>query len=321
MELRHMRYFLAVGEELNFRKAAERLNIAQPSLSVQIQDMEVEIGTPLLQRNTHRVALTPAGVEFLESCRRLLREVEDSKQKALRIARGEWGQLAIGFVPSLGYQLLPQALRAYRAKYPDVELQLTEMDTSRQIRAIEDHRLDVGFIGLGQSSEKLNELQTALVAKERLFAVLPQNHALSTRSTQKRGVPLHSLAAERFLLADIQSAPLFNPWLKVLCQQAGFQPSVVQESGQPITVLNYVAAGLGITILPGQYRSLVSAGVSFLPLVRPIVYYRYYAAWLPQNRELSLERFISTVRKTARSSERPPQESKSNHRVRPPINT
>ena len=320
MELRHMRYFLAVGEELNFRKAAERLSIAQPSLSVQIQDMEDEIGTPLLQRNTHRVALTPAGFEFLESCRRLLREVEDSKQKALRIARGEWGQLTIGFVPSLGYRLLPQALRAYRAKYPDVELQLTEMDTSRQIRAIEDHRLDVGFIGLGQSSERLNELQTVLVAKERLFAVVPQNHALSTLSAQQRGVPLHSLAAERFLLADIQSAPLFNPWLKVLCQQAGFQPSIVQESGQPITVLNYVAAGLGITILPGQYRSLVAAAISFLPLVRPIIHYRYYAAWLPQNKDVSLERFINAAKQTAKSSERPRQDSQSKPLVFPPTN-
>jgi DNA-binding transcriptional LysR family regulator len=301
-----MRYFLAVGEELNFRKAAEHLNIAQPSLSVQIQDLEDEIGTPLLQRNTHRVALTPAGVEFLESCRRLLREVEDSKQKALRIARGEWGQLAIGFVPSLGYQLLPRALRAYRSKYPDVELQLAEMDTSRQIKAIEDHRLDIGFIGLGQSAEKLSELETVLVAEERLFAVVPQNHPLSTPSTQQRGVPLHSLAAERFLLADIQSAPLFNPWLKVLCQQAGFQPSVVQESGQPITVLNYVAAGLGITILPGQYKSLVAAGVAFLPLVRPVVHYRYYAAWIPQKNNPSLQRFIDAVKQTVRTTRRQP---------------
>jgi DNA-binding transcriptional LysR family regulator len=301
MELRHMRYFLAVGEELNFRKAAERMHIAQPSLSVQIQQMEDEIGTPLLERNTHQVALTAAGSEFLDSCRRLLRDVEDSKQKALRIARGEWGQLSIGFVPSLGYQLLPKTLHAYRSKFPDVELQLVEMDTSRQLKAIEDHRLDLGFIGLGQSSEKLTELQVALVAQERLFAVVPQNHPLAKPANVKAGVALHSFANERLLLADTQSAPLFNPWLKVLCQQSGFQPSVVEESGQPITVLNYVAAGLGITILPAQYRYLGTAGVSFLPLVRPITRYRYYAAWLPQNKYSALHRFIKIARQVARS--------------------
>lgn len=301
MELRHMRYFLAVGEELNFRKAAERMHIAQPSLSVQIQQMEDEIGTPLLERSKHQVALTAAGSEFLESCRRLLREVEDSKQKAVRIARGDWGQLSIGFVPSLGYRLLPKTLQTYHGKFPDVELQILEMDTSCQLKEIEDHRLDLGFIGLGQSSETLTKLQTVLVAQERLFAVVPQEHPLARPANEERGVALHAFANERFLLADTQSAPLFNPWLKVLCQQSGFQPIVVQESGQPIAVLNYVAAGLGITILPAQYRHLVTAGVCFLPLVRPAARYRYYAAWLPQNKYLALHRFIKIAKQVARS--------------------
>jgi DNA-binding transcriptional LysR family regulator len=294
-----MRYFLAVGEELNFRKAADRMHVAQPSLSVQIQQMEDEIGTPLLERNTHQVALTAAGSEFLESCRRLLREVEDSKQKALRIARGEWGRLSIGFVPSLGYRLLPKTLRAFRTKFPNVDLRLREMDTSNQIRAIEDHRLDLGFIGLGQSSEKLAELQIAPVAIERLFVVVPQGHLLASRANRQRGVALNSLANEYLLLADTQSAPLFNPWLKVLCQQAGFQPNVIQESGQPITVLNYVAAGLGITILPEQYKYLVTAGVTFLPLIRPIARYHYYAAWLPQNKYSALHKFINIAKQAA----------------------
>lgn len=295
-----MRYFLAVGEELNFRKAAERMHIAQPSLSVQIQQIEEEIGTPLLERNTHQVALTAAGSEFLESCRRLLRDVEDSKQKALRIARGDWGLLSIGFVPSLGYRLLPRTLQAFRSKFPDVELQILEMDTSSQLKAIEDHRLDLGFIGLGETSKKLTELQVALVAQERLFVVVPQDHPLATPEHEAAGVALHSLANEAMLLADTQSAPLFNPWLKVLCQQAGFQPIVVQESGQPIAVLNYVAAGRGITILPAQYRYLVTAGVSFLPLIRPAAHYRYYAAWLPQNKYSALHRFIKIAKQIAR---------------------
>jgi len=314
MELRHMRYFVAVAEELSFRKAAQRMHIAQPSLSVQIQQLEEEIGTPLMERNTHQVALTAAGSEFLESCRRMLRDVEDGKQKALRIARGDWGQLSVGFVSSLGHRLLPRTLRAYRTSFPDVELQLQEMDTSRQIAAIEDHRLDLGFIGLGQSSDKLSKLEFALVAEERLYAAVPDNHPLATRANRQRGVALHSLANERLLLADSQSAPLFNPWVMVLCQQAGFQPSAFpqsfqhssQQSGQPIALLNYVAAGLGITILPGQYRHLATDGVSYLPLVRPAPRYRYYAAWLPQNKYAPLHRFIEVARQVARKIGREP---------------
>jgi DNA-binding transcriptional LysR family regulator len=167
-------------------------------------------------------------------------------------------------------------LRAYRTSFPDVELQLQEMDTSRQIAAIEDHRLDLGFIGLGQSSDKLSKLEFALVAEERLYAAVPDNHPLATRANRQRGVALHSLANERLLLADSQSAPLFNPWVMVLCQQAGFQPSAFpqsfqhssQQSGQPIALLNYVAAGLGITIHRWCLISAVGPPRSALSLLR-----------------------------------------------------
>jgi DNA-binding transcriptional LysR family regulator len=251
MELRHARYFVAVAEELNFRRAAERLHLAQPSLSTQIRLLEEDVGVQLLERDSHKVELTPAGRSFIEGCRRLLQDADDFSRTARQIARGESGPLSIGFVPSLAHGLLPSVLRLFRQRFPDVQLFLSEMDSTAQIEQIAGHRIDLGFIGLG----------------------LPKD------------IP-------EFLLGSRVNAPVFNPWIIVLCQQAGFQPLVVQESGQPITVLNYVAAGLGVTILPAQFSRLVTAGVCFIPLARPTPRYRYCAARMRNNRNPALAHFI-----------------------------
>jgi len=301
MELRHIRYFLAVAEELSFRRAAERINITQPSLSEQIRQLEAEIGARLLERDTHRVSLTAAGRAFVANSHRILREVEDGTRVARRIAQGEAGQLSIGFVASLGHGLLPSILRAYREKFPDIELRLAEMDTTQQIEALNAHQLDLGFIGLGLPSEEIADLQLDTIREERLVGVLPQDHPLVAKGRYRtKPLPLSALAKERFLLGARQSAPVYNPWLIVLCQQAGFQPHVVQEVGQPVTVLNYVAAGLGVTILPAQFSRLFTVGVRFIPLARPVPRYRYCAAWSPQNQHTALLHFKEVAQQVAR---------------------
>lgn len=300
MELRHLRYFVAVAEELNFRKAAERLHLTQPSLSAQIRQLEEEMGLRLLERDTHSVTLNPAGVRFLEDCRRILRDVKESTRSAQRIGRGEAGQLSIGFVASLGHGFLPQVLKTYREKFPDVELHLTELDTTQQIKAINSRRIDLGIIGLGLT-EETTDLQLRVVSEERLMAVLPQGHPLAKgHKTKPRPLPLSTLANEPFLLAARQSAPLYNPWLLVLCHQAGFQPHLVQEVGQPTTVLNYVAANLGVTILPEQFSRQQTEGVVFLPLASPVPRYRYCAAWLPENQHPALLHFVNTAESVSR---------------------
>ena len=181
MELRHLRYFLAVAERLSFRQAAEDLGVAQPSLSAQIRQLEEEIGGRLLERNTHRVELTSAGQNFLEDCRRILRDCTNSVRFTQRIAHGKAGRLSIGFVSSLGHGLMPRILRAYRRQFPDVELRLMEMDTTQQIQALNAHRLDLGFIGLGLPSKEITNLQLETVVEETLYAVLPQDHRLLSR--------------------------------------------------------------------------------------------------------------------------------------------
>ncbi len=297
MELRHLRYFVAVAEELNFRRAAQRVHVTQPSLSAQIRQLEQEIGVRLLDRDTHSVALTPAGTRFLDDSKRVLREAEESVRTAQRVARGETGELSIGFVASLGHGLLPRVLRTYRQRFPDVTLKLCEMDTNRQIEAINDRRLDLGFIGFGLA-EETSDLQLAIVAEEPLYAILPQGHPLIGENPPA-SLPLQALAKEPFLLASRQGAPLFNPWLMILCHQAGFQPHIVQEADQPVTVLNYVAAGVGVTILPAQFSRLATVGVVFVRLDPPVPPYRYCAAWLPKNRHSAIRHFIEIAKEAA----------------------
>jgi DNA-binding transcriptional LysR family regulator len=257
--------------------------------------------TRLLERNTHRVSLTAAGRDFLESSRQILHITEDGVRTARRIAHGKAGHLSIGFVPSLGHGLLPAILRSYRGRFPDVELRLTEMDTTQQIEALNAQQLDLGFIGLGLPAKQITDLELSTIREERLVAVLPQDHPLCSRRRYRvKELPLSAMAKERFLLGARQSAPVYNPWLIVLCQQAGFQPHVVQEVGQPVTVLNYVAAGLGVTILPAQFSRLFTVGLSFIPLAPPVPRYRYCAAWSPQNKHSALIYFMKTAQAVAR---------------------
>jgi DNA-binding transcriptional LysR family regulator len=289
MELRHARYFVAVAEELNFRRAAQRLHLTQPSLSTQIRWLADDIRVQLLERDSHKVELTPAGRSFLEGCRRLLQDADNYGRTARRIARGESVPLSIGFVPSLAHGLLPSVLRLFRQRFPDVQLRLSEMDSTAQIEQIAENRIDLGLIGLGLPKD-IPELDIVVVAEERLVAVLPQDHSLARKP--RKSIPLKALANEYFVLGSRLNAPVFNPWIIVLCQQAGFQPQIIQESGQPMTVLNYVAAGLGVTILPEQFSRLVTAGVCFIPLARPTPGYRYCGARLRSNHNPAITNFI-----------------------------
>ena len=302
MELRHIRYFVAVAEELNFRRAAARLRIAQPPLSTQVRQLEEEIGARLLDRDSHRVALTAAGKVFLEHSRRILNGVETACLATQRSAKGEIGRLSIGFVTSLTYGMLPGILRAYRRKYPDVLLSLSEMDTAQQIDALTTRQIDLGIIGLGLPSER-QDLELVTVIEEQLAAVLPVDHPLAVEfraRPRRRSLPLSKLQRERFYLADRSNAPVYNPWLVVLCQQAGFQPHIVHEADRPLTVLGYVAAGLGVTILPAQFGRLAPRDVTFIPLARPVPKYRYCAAWRRGEGAVpALQQFIAIARQVS----------------------
>jgi len=292
MELRHLRYFIAVAEELNFRRAAERLHISQPPLTTQLQQLEEEIGVKLLERDSHHVALTAAGGVFLQSCRQLLSDADAAAQAARRAARGEMGRLAIGFIPSLAHGIVPSLLRDYRRRFPDVELILAEMDTSQQLEELMARRLDVGLMGAWLPLEN-TELDLVAIAEEPLIAALPEDHSLA----QRRTLHLAALSHEKFVLASRQNASGYNRWLIRLCEKAGFKPQIVRESyRRTTTVLNYVAAGFGVTIVPAQFSRVPTSGIVFVPLARRTPLYRYCAFWRRDGCTPVLERFITAAR-------------------------
>jgi DNA-binding transcriptional LysR family regulator len=223
LELRRLRYFVAVAEELHFGRAAERLHIAQPPLSQQIRRLENELGVELLRRNRRRVDLTDAGRMLLESARPLLAEADRIEKLLRRAGEGTVGRLTIGFVGTASYETLPAILRAFRGRFPDVELRLEELTTGPQVAALRARRIDVGLVRPPVDDTSLR--LTALV-KEQLVAALPDSHPLAAFAT----VRVEQLAPEPFILfLREHGTGLYNDILAV-CREAGFSPTVVQET-------------------------------------------------------------------------------------------
>ena len=294
MELRHVRYFVAAAEELNFRRAAERLHVSQPALSVQIQQLEELVGVTLLDRDRHHVALTAAGKVFLDHGRRLLQAADEAARAAGRAARGETGRLAIGFIAQLSYEWLPSVLRSFRKGYPDVEISLSELTPTRQIEELMDRRIDLGIIGLGLPQAH-DELEVAVMSEEGLVVALPLDHPMAKR----RHIALHELAREKFIFTARYDAPAFSPWLLALCQRAGFEPKIALETDRSPSALNYVAAGFGVALFPAQIGRLAMPSVRFVPMDKSTPRYQLCAAWRKDNHSPALERFLATARDEA----------------------
>jgi DNA-binding transcriptional LysR family regulator len=259
MELRHLRSFVVVAEELHFGRAAKRLSITQPSLSIQIRDLERAVGVPLLERTRRHVQLTAAGRVFLEGARQTLAQAERTVQDAQRAQRGEIGQLRLGFVGSAAYRVLPLLLRAFRAAYPDVEMRLQAMTTKEQLAAMAERRIDAGLLRLPVADARL---AWRVVATEPLVAVLPLIHPLAALAS----VALEALASEPFILYPREDSPAIRDTIIALCRQAGFSPLIAQESGQMQTIVGMVAGGVGVALViaPEDYRS--AGDVVFKPL-------------------------------------------------------
>jgi DNA-binding transcriptional LysR family regulator len=262
MELRHLRYFVAVAEELHFGRAAERLFIAQPPLSQQIQQLERELGVTLFQRTSRRVQLTPAGEGFLRDARRLLAGLDEAAEGARRAARGETGWLGIGFAASATYDLLPAVLRDFRARFPDVSLSLAELNAAEQARALHERAIHVGF---ARPSVEDPEAVVGAVLREPFLAALPAAHPLAGASP----LPLSALASEPFVSFPEQPRPSYAALVRDACAGAGFAPRVVQEVREMQTALSLVAAGLGVALLPDSVRHLRRDGVAYRALAHP----------------------------------------------------
>ena len=262
MELRHLRYFVAVAEELNFTRAAARLHIGQPPLSMQIRDLEGEMGVRLFERTQRRVALTPAGKCFLDHARRILAGVGEAVAEAQRAARGESGELRVGFTSSLPFtDLLPDALHAYRRRYPAVRLQLREMFTPEQFGALARGELDVGFVRL-QAGRAPDGSVLREVARNPLRVVVNAGHRLAAGGA----VSIADLRDEDFISFPDDVGTDLPAVLRALCRQAGFEPRIVQTAREATTQIGLVAAGLGIALLPAPLETVRMARVRYLAL-------------------------------------------------------
>ena len=256
MDLRQMRYFVAVAEELHFGRAAQRLRIAQPALSRQIQALEKDLLVQLLFRNRRRVQITPAGQVFLERARLILARSDEAVLAAQRAGGGVSGALNLGFVGSATYDVLPGVLRDFLRAAPHVDLTLSEMTVHAQIEALTEKRIDIGLLRLPPKTEGL---VFRTIAREPLYVALPRTHHLSKFPALK----LAALAGEPFVLYPDHPRPSWTEFVIGLCQQAGFRPLVVQRTVEIQTTLSLVAAGIGVSIVPKCIGNLQRKDVVF----------------------------------------------------------
>jgi DNA-binding transcriptional LysR family regulator len=260
MELRHLRYFVAAAEELNFSRAAARLRVSQPPLSRQIKNLEEEIGAPLFDRSRQKLQLTPAGKSFLEQAKQILALSDRAARLAKAISEGKCGQLTVGFLSPLGGVFLPHALRKFRQKFPLVEVTLTEMVPRRQVNALCEGWIDMGIVPKDEARFE-KDLALEPVVEVRMIAALPPGHSLTTL----RKLPLQKLADEPLVTFKRSSAPTLHDWIRDLCRANGFEPNIKRECDQAQAMLDSVASGIGIAILPEFFRRYQSE-VAFRPL-------------------------------------------------------
>lgn len=306
MELRHLRYFIAVAEEQHVTRAAERLGIQQPPLSQQIRALEEELEVQLFRRKPRGVELTDAGHSFFEDARAILASIDHAIATAQRTARGEQGKIVVGFTMTASLNpFVPATVRAFQQVYPDVSVVLDERSTEELAKEIEAEKIDVAFVRADVSD--ILGVTTNIVLKEKLIAAVPTGHRI-TRARRNSSAPmrLSAFAGEHLILykrrAGIgQHDALYNT-IVTACQREGFTPLIAQEAPQIVSTLNLVAAGLGVTIVPDSLRNLQLPGVTFVDLASPHLASTIYLAFRTSGVSATARNFVQLVR----------------HRTRPP---
>lgn len=261
IELRHLRYFTAVAEELHFGRAAQRLHIAQPPLSQQIRKLEQMLGYPLFDRTSRSVALTAAGAVFFERAQRTLRNLQRDVEEARSVGRGEVGSLHIGFVGSAMLTALPAIFRRYREAYPDVRLHLHESFTSKVVEGLQNGTLDAGLL---RDSDPTEGLIATPIFTERFIAVLPAAHPRA----RQRSLSAVALRDEPFVYYPRSAGHRAFEKPLALCEEHGFRPHIVQEASHWLTILRLIGAGLGVSIAPSCVRQIAAPDVACIPLQR-----------------------------------------------------
>jgi DNA-binding transcriptional LysR family regulator len=291
MELRHLRYFVAVAEELNVHRAAERLHVSQPPLSRQIHDLEYEVGAKLFVRSRQGVQLTEAGQLFLKEARQILMQSQRAVQLAQAASRGEAGRLELAYSSAFFDPVFARVTRLFRKRFPSVELRIRELLTYQQIQGLLEKQIDLGYVGL-RFAELERDLEFECVRKGALWVALPPGHP----QAKKRRVPLRALAKEPFI-APPRSSPAFRDALLGFCRSAGFAPEIVQEGNNAQCMLQLVSAGAGVALVPETFRQLLASDVEFRPLAPNLPSLEFHVAWRRDNQSPPLRAFLEMLRK------------------------
>jgi len=296
MELRHLRYFMAVAEELNFTRAAEKLRLAQPSLTRQVHNLEEELGVRLLNRAKNRVSLTEEGRSFLVDARRLVAQSLESVQAVRRLNRGETGQLNLGYLSKVNVAVLPGTLVEFGKACPEIAVNLFDMSPAEQLRALDARKIDLGFVGVRAPANHKHFVMLAweCIGQHQLVVALPAKHALAKKSK----IRMADLKPLFFVAMSEATHPGSHAWLRGVCQQAGFTPKILQDVELESDLMAFIADGLGVTLASEQIKNLAHPGVVFRPLAVPAKA-DYWVVWHRENRSKALHRFIEIVKKQA----------------------
>ncbi|HUL00634.1 MAG TPA: LysR family transcriptional regulator [Nitrospirota bacterium] len=288
MELRHLKYFVAVAEELHFGRAAKRLHIAQPPLSQQIMNLEDELGVKLFDRTKRTIRITDAGKYFLKEAQQILLHVEQSAETARRIYRGQSGRIIVRFVGSVIHTFLPEGLRLFRELFPDVQLILQELTSAEQVKSLHAKQSDVGLL-YPDAQDSL--LTSQLLTQAPLMVVLPKKHPLS----RSKSLHIKELAQEHFIANTRSSEPVVRDAFISMCHSAGFSPRIAQEADQVQTVLGLVEAGLGVCLLPDFIKNIRRSGVKYIPLSGSPLTVKLAIVWRSDNVSNLVKSFVSVI--------------------------
>lgn len=288
MELRHLRYFVVLAEELHFGRAARRLAISQPPLSVAIRQLEASVAAQLFERNSKEVRLTPAGQALQVSARRLLQQAEEAAAEARDVSQGSAGRLRIGFVGAMLYRGLPQALARFRAAHPAVRITLAELNSGEQMTELLHDRMDIGFV---HTSRMPAELRHVLLLSEPFVACLPAGHRLARR----RAVSLADLRDEPFVLFSRNASPDYHERILSICADAGFRPEVRHEVRHWLSVVSLVSQGLGVALVPDAMRHAALRGAVFRPLEEDVARSDAYGVWREGPGNVLIQGFLQAM--------------------------
>lgn len=289
MEFRHLRYFLVLAEELHFGRAARRLSMSQPPLSLNIQQLEAAVGARLFTRNSKQVTLTAAGLAFVPAARALLDQAAQAASHARDVGQGMAGSLSIGFAGTMLYSGLPEILEAFQAQHPLLRLLLKELSSSEQLIELAHDRLDIGFVHTTRVPPELSQI---LVASQAFVVCLPAAHPLAGSAT----LPLTALQGEPFAVVSRAVSPDYHERILAICTEAGFYPEIRYELRHWLSVVSLVSQGMGVALVPEALSQSAMAGAAFVPLETATTPYDTHCLWKTSRDNTALATFVQAVR-------------------------